>query len=694
MLSFHLSDEFVETYADREIPWGFPDASGGNSLGEITFLRTYSRKKEDGTKERWHEVCERVVNGMYSIQKDLCRSVRLPWNEKQGRRSAEEAYDRMFHFKWLPPGRGLWMMGTPFVHERHNSAPLQNCAFVSTGDMSKLHPEKPFLFLMEASMLGVGVGFDTDGAAKEFVIHEPVGETAWQITDDREGWVESTGMLLRAYLAAHQPAPTFDYSIIRPAGEPIKGFGGIAAGPQPLIDLHDAIRRQFENRAGDMLTTRDIVDIGNRIGVCVVSGNVRRSAELALGSPEDETFVNLKNYETNPDRAEFGWVSNNSLRVEIGQDYDPFVDRIVANGEPGLVYMDLAREYGRLIDPPNNKDFRAKGFNPCAEQNLESYECCTLVETFPTNCDSLEDFKRTLKFAYLYAKSVTLVPTHWPETNAVMQRNRRIGCSVSGMAQFVDTRGWTELRTWLNQGYEEVQKWDTMYSEWLGVRESIKTTAVKPSGSVSLLAGVTPGAHWPTETTYIRRIRMGKNDPLLTELAKSGYKVEAAFGSAETSSVVEIPVRAFEHVRTEREVTLFEKAQLAILAQRYWADNSVSLTLTFDRETEGHHVGNLVRMVEGQLKSLSFLPIDPYAYPQMPYEGISKTAYAVAGVPLKRIDWEALYAGEALDAIGEAYCTTDACEIPMAEVEPVMVTTITSNGNGHKPGKELILADT
>lgn len=140
---FHLPNDFVTEYAQKTVPWGFTDG-GGNSLGEITFMRTYSRIKEDGTKERWHEVCRRVVEGMYSTQKQHCLDNRLPWNENQARHSAMECYDRLFQLKWTPPGRGLWMMGTPFVNEMNNSAPLQNCAFVSTGDMTKRNPAAPF----------------------------------------------------------------------------------------------------------------------------------------------------------------------------------------------------------------------------------------------------------------------------------------------------------------------------------------------------------------------------------------------------------------------------------------------------------------------------------------------------------------------------------------------------------------------
>lgn len=713
MLSFHLPSDFIAGYRNRPVNWGFRDA-GGNSLGEITFIRTYSRLMEDpeavywtwktlhnateevaqqkrdesqarydmaasaytsppapGTKERWFEVCERVVNGMFSILKDHCQTNRLPWNENKGRRSAMECYERLFEMKWTPPGRGLWMMGTPFVHERGNSAPLQNCAFVSTSDIDRHHPERPFLFLMEASMLGIGVGFDADGADRGIQIQAPKGMIDFTIPDSREGWVEATGKLLRAFLVPNQPMPKFDYSLVRPAGEPIRGFGGTAAGPGPLIQMHESLRQVFNGRAGETLGSRDIVDIANLIGRCVVAGNVRRSAEIALGHPDDKDFLNLKNYDTNPERREYGWVSNNSLKVEVGQDYDPYIGRIIDNGEPGFVYMDLARKYGRLVDPPNDRDYRAKGFNPCVEQTLESYECCTLVETFPTRCSDKADFLRTLKYAYMYAKAVTLVPTHWPETNAVMQRNRRIGCSASGLAQFVEARGWTELREWLNAGYSEINversdgrpAWDPYYSEWLCVRESIKTTSIKPSGSVSLVAGVTPGAHWPTASTYIRRIRLGKDDPIAVEMQKAGYKVEAAYGNEETTVCVEIPVRGVD-VRTEREVTIFEKVNLAILAQRYWADNSVSLTLTFDQETEAQHIGTILRMHEGQLKSLSFLPMGNTSYQQMPYEQISDEDYDsyVDGMALRPLDWDTLYAN-AQEAVGEKFCSTDVCEV-------------------------------
>lgn len=672
MFSFNLPYSFVWTYATREPDWGFQDAAG-NSLGEITFLRTYSRLKPDGTKERWYEVCERVINGMYSIQKDHALANLLPWDEEKAQESAQEAYERLFSFKWTPPGRGLWMMGTPMVNEQKNSAALQNCAFISTAEMGISDPAAPFRFLMEASMLGVGVGFDTEGAHNGLVIQKPdyAGSYDYVIPDSREGWVTSVSLLINAYLSGEDYLyPSFDYSEIRPEGTPIKTFGGTAAGPAPLVKLHDQIDRLFTGREGERLTTLDILDIGNLIGVCVVSGNVRRSAELALGSIDDPDFLSAKDGRIFPERNSYdpdnpgwGWMSNNSVAVEVGDDLSGIVEGIKRNGEPGVVWLDTSRAYGRLGDLPNFKDHRVAGYNPCAEQSLESREMCTLVETYLGRHNNKADFFRTLKFAYLYAKTVTLLPTHWEATNAIMIRNRRIGTSVSGVADFVDNRGYNELRDWLDVGYEVVTDYDRIYSEWLGVRESIKTTTVKPSGTVSILAGSSPGVHWlPGGEYFDRRIRFANTDPMVRLFRDAGYSVEPASESPDTTSVIAFPIHSGAK-RSEKEVSIFEKVQLAAELQRYWSDNSVSVTVSFHPETEGEHIGPILGMYEGQLKTVSFLPMSGHGYSQAPYTEITAMDYIDGSYRLFKVDLTPIYEGDALDAEGESYCTTDACEV-------------------------------
>lgn len=672
-LSFKLSDKFVADYASKEAPFGWMDA-GGNRLGELVFLDKYSRKLPDGRKERWHEVCRRVIEGMYSIQKNWAKEHILPWNDNKAQRSAEEAYDLLFDMKWTPPGRGLSTMGTWLVNGRGDSTPLQNCSAVSTYDMTKNNPSGPFCFLMNVSMLGVGVGYDVRGAEKDFVIYEPSKQPPliYDVPDTREGWVESLRLILESYLIEGKQPVEFTYAQIRPKGAPIKTFGGIAPGPEPLARLHRKLRELFVGRQGEKLSTVDIADVANLVGCCVVSGNVRRSALLAYGDVNDKSFLNLKNPEVFPERNSYAaddpgwaWMSNNSVRAFTGTDLSSIVEGISRNGEPGVIWEDVTKAYGRLVDPPNGKDHRFACYNPCAEQPLESMEMCTLCDVHLSRIGSEQELLRVLKYAYLYAKTVTLLPTHIPQTNAIMQRNRRVGISLSGIADFVDNNGMVTLRRYFDEGYKTVNKYDVKYSEWLCVRESIKKTTVKPTGTTGLVVGESPGVHWTPGGKYFdRAMRLGKNNPLVPMLANAGYRVEDALEDPENTAVVYFPVKS-DAQRSEREVSIYEKISLAAEAQKWWSDNSVSVTVSFQTDSEEKEIGRILAMYDGQLKTVSFLPAGTKNYAQQPYTEISGQVYDEARSSLRKVDMSALYDGtEGIEAEGDKFCNTDFCEVP------------------------------
>ena len=162
----------------------------------------------------------------------------------------------------------------------------------------------------------------------------------------------------------------------------------------------------------------------------------------------------------------------------------------------------------------------------------------------------------------------------------------------------------------------------------MAIPRSIKTTSVKPSGTVSLLAGATPGLHYPESRFYIRRIRLSVNSPLIKPLEKAGYKIEPAFGSEGSTVVVEVPVDVGEGIRTVSEVSMWEQMSLAAFMQRYWADNLVSCTVTFDPKTEGSQIASALNYFQYQLKGISFLPkMELGAYRQMPYEEITQKKY-------------------------------------------------------------------
>ena len=1175
MYAFKLDQDFIDSYKTKNPNFGF------NGLGELVYLRTYSRLKPDSTNEKWYETVKRVVEGTYNIQKDHIDSLSLGWDEKQAQESAKEMYTRMFEMKFLPPGRGLWSMGTDIINKKGLAASLNNCGFISTKDIGingNLF-STPFTFLMDMSMLGVGVGFDTEGENNfEINIQSSKRIKFFEIEDTREGWVESVKVLLDSYNGG---VPiVFDYSQIRAAGIPLKTFGGVSSGPQPLIDLHINLKKVLENNLNKNITITTIVDIMNLIGKCVVSGNIRRclprgtivhtvdglipieqispgtgvytsqgiaetvdyvyqglqqlltittelgefkctpmhkiaiadyenkkkytwtnanklttndkvvfiknivkgtnttiafddfiiplcdslakiigylngkgyyglrypslrdkeiieyppeilceynklslnnkifidnfvkndiftvptyilqgsaftrseylsgvlismnnfitsdqflfvkhlqciyaslgipcnlnkiersltnniksvkytlnkidnlhgvgniipirvinihsdpndveqtydisvkdvpefiaaegllvhnTAEIAFGKMDSDEFMDLKDYSINPQRMDYGWTSNNSIYAKLGMDYTNVSKRILINGEPGLAWLENMRAYSRMVDKPDNKDYRVMGGNPCLEQSLESYElCCVtgdtriqtkkgcpkikdvvgvpvevwngqewsevkpflasknkliyrveisdgsyldctedhkwcinntevetkflklgdklptfvlgdisgiiilnididfllsekiipesvftfnyectayyidkyikkygifnndlkvniydydyenliklqlllrrvkinnvtithfmnsyllsfnnqldnetipqtvskisilpdkqdvycfnepinhkgvfgnvltyqcLVETFPNKAENLDDYLRTLKFAYLYAKTVTLGLTHWPETNRVQLRNRRIGCSVSGIAQFLSKYNIHTLNKWLDTGYSVLKKWDIVYSEWLCIPRSIKMTSIKPSGTVSLLAGATPGMHYPESRFYIRRMRLAANSPLVDGLKSSGYHIEPAVGSENDTLVVEIPVDVGEGIRTVNDVSIWEQVALAANMQRWWADNQVSCTVTFNPKTEGNQIASVLDYFQYQLKGISFLPKCDYgAFPQMPYEEITEEKYIELLKNIKTLNFSTNNMSQ--DGEGEMYCDSTSC---------------------------------
>lgn len=545
-----------------------------------------------------------------------------------------------------------------------------NCAFVTTENINHDFAE-PFCFLMDMSMLGVGVGGDTRGAGKVRIQRPETTDEVLDINtlvadedgDSREGWVALVRLILDSFVGKNRLPLNIDYSCIRGRGEPIKGFGGTASGPGPLEALVQHIIDTLMPEPGQdsyFITSTHIVDVFNFIGKCVVAGGVRRSAEIMFGDPSDQDFLLLKqDMEALNDRR---WVSNNSVFGEVGMDYSRIAELVATNGEPGIVWLDNLRGWGRMGDPRNDKDELVMGMNPCAEQPLEDHELCCLVETYPAHHDSLEDYIKTLKMAYLYAKTVTLIPTHNPKTNAVMMRNRRIGCSMSGIVQAMQRFGRRQFFDWCEEGYQAIQHFDRTYSRWFCVPRSIKTTSVKPSGTVSLLAGATPGIHYPHSEHYIRRIRVSNTSPLVQACINAGYHVEPD-NYADDTAVVSFPVKEENFDRGESQVSVWEQFSNVAAVQRHWADNSVSVTVKF-HEAEAEDILRCLEIYETSLKSVSFLKHSGHGYVQAPYEAIDEETYLEMTKHLKPLDLSG-----AQHEVTDRFCSGDKCTLPWAETE-------------------------
>ena len=898
-----------------------------------------------------------------------------------------------------------------------------NCGFVSTKNIG--NPDipnafsDPFCWLMDMSMLGVGVGFDTEGVRKVRIIR-PTKSEPFRVADSREGWVEYVRQLLESYVNPDVPFPVADYRDIRPKGAKIKGFGGTSSGPDALKRLTNRVIKLLDYRNGTMVTSRVIVDLANFIGECVVSGGVRRTAEIGFGKPEDGEFLALKDFENNPEAQELPrWASNNSVVVNgVPVDYNRLAEYTARNGEPGYLFLENARRFGRMIDGENLADIHAEGANPCVtkdtivftsngpktveslinepfvavvdsveypstykgffqtgvkpvymlstkegytvkvtgnhkileassltrkkrytkwteardlkpgdlivlnnsrtekgsyswgteedglrndgwllgsllgdghfyentvkleywgdereellkfacvaiqqdkklsdlrgceiedrdmvtvgsvyvanlceqygidrdktikesvlldtssefqrgflcglfdadgsvqgsltkgvsvrlgsvtlqhlhvaqkmllnlgvastiyrhrkdagvqefsereyfchaahelvisednliqfqrmisfetrskreklnglidsyvrspnrerfvarvesltylgvepvydctipekhafdangiiahncnEQTLWDRELCCLVENFPSNCDDYDDFARTLKFSYLYAKAVTLIPSHDSRTNAVMTKNRRIGCSQSGIWDNISKVGFKEHIRWCDEGYKEICKIDDEYSNWLGIPKSIKKTSIKPSGTISKLVGVREGVHQAKGEYEIQSIRLNADSPLIPRLMEAKIKVEPAIKEPNTV-VAYFPMHW--PGQAPKAASMWEQMELAAQMQAYWADNQVSVTVDFDQIQEGSQIGLALEMYSSRLKGISFLPRQAELhYKQLPKRVCSKEEYETYRDKISAPDFSNIRTHE----VDDLYCDGGFC---------------------------------
>lgn len=985
MTDFRLSDDFMSDYIGKQPEFG--------PLGYIVFKRSYARPvSNENRTEEWSETIRRVVEGTYTVQKEHCKKLKLLWNGVKAQHSAQEMFRLMWEMKFLPPGRGLWSMGTDAIKKK-GAVPLYSCAFVTTADLATEHSE-PFCFLMDLSMLGCGVGVDTKGAGT-FTVKEPrQGDYTFVVEDSREGWVELVRTYVDAYLGRGALPKEIDYSKVRKYGEPIKTFGGVSSGHFPLQELAEQdIPSILDPLVGHSITSQGIVDLFNAIGRCVVSGNVRRAATIALGFPDDKEFLRLKSPE-NPDNPEmlnkWRWAANNSVFANIGMNYTKVARLTASNGEPGYFWLETAQKYGRLCDPALTKpDEKIVGCNPCqpawatvltpkgistigdlkkgdtiwsgkqwtkvkdkwstgtkqvykyhtragtfcgtenhrvvsqgekievcnakyidisitppaqyiplrvdaiidglvigdggihkasnnlvglyigendhdyfksrylddyilkhrpginktfyevdtniksyeltklhvrriperylkskeiavvlgflkglysangslcekrvtlkssslgliqdvqlmlssvgitssytvnkarkvkfqngiykckksydlnistgrnkfqkligfiqqykqekldkicnttnvskyangqskisyeivdkeyvseeevfdisveaeehtywtggllvsncSEISMESYEICNVPETFPARHSSLEEYKRTLKFAYLYAKTVTLIPTHNARVNMVQFRNRKIGLSMSGIVQSMSKHGVREHYRWCDKGYKYLRNLDEIYSDWLCIPKSKKITAVKPSGSVSLLPGATSGVHFPYGEYYWRTVRFDSGSELLEALRKAGYRIEQ--GETKTTSVVYFPVKEKDFTRARKDVSMWEQLEIVAQMQYWWADNQVSCTIT-SKEEEAADIPRALEFYETRLKSVSFLPLQitkpgkKSKYKHLPLQPMTKKEYESEIKKLKQIELKKITETEGFK---HKFCDTDTC---------------------------------
>lgn len=727
--NFELGDEFKTLL--RDIPSPFK-----SEMAQLVYYRTYSRKLSNGGNEKWADTIIRVIEGTISAY-----LTHMKRNHLAPRKDIREYAERMamsaFERKWLPPGRGLYCMGTDFVKYRGNAS-LNNCYAVST----KEDLVKSAAWAMDMLMCGGGVGFDTTWNG-ECIIPNKEDNFLFVVPDSRQGWVAALELLLRAYIPVDgditNKYPVFDFSQVRKYGEPIKGFGGTASGPEPLrvmlrrvesfcdaygkfkrdsssenlkliykemlifLDEHNAYDTIGKIDINDIIEkvnvtidknyklklynhTRFVTDIFNVIASCVVAGNVRRSSEIAIGDAghdeksdtDCDIFITLKNYSINPERIMWGWNSNNTVRYHTNKEFEKWMPKtselVKINGEPGMLNMINVGKYGRYSDTSRVPD-PAILVNPCGEICLCSYEPCTLAIVCPYNCrEDMEvgnsplvhqDILDAGEYATFYAMAVTTIPHHWPDSNAIIAKNRRIGVSFSGVTNIYENYGQHCLTTLARHLYHHIDNINIELANHAGIPRSIRITTIKPEGTSSLITELNPGIHFAVEKYAIRRVVLADNSPLVPAFRRAGYYIEDSVYTPNTK-VISVPLYS-GNGRSADEVSMFEQFGLLMSMQRHWSDNSCSATVTFKKNTEGDTVNNAIAMFVPELKTVSLLGKEDdgsvKGYKQLPFERITKEQYLEMLKPLKPINWNRLYDLGRTDGIQPRFCTNDSCEL-------------------------------
>lgn len=354
--------------------------------------------------------------------------------------------------------------------------------------------------------------------------------------DSREGWVALIRDVLRSYFVTGKG---FRYSVngVRPRGQPLVSFGGIASGPDPLVQLVSGISSLLDDCRGKKISPLQAHDIACMICKTVVAGNIRRVAAISIGDKDDIEYLQAKRWDLHP-VPDYRFMSNNTVYCDdINTLPEAFWENFTEGGGEayGLFNRKLAQTCGRLADGDKYPDPLVQGLNPCGEQSLAPGETCCLAELFLSNFSSQEEFQDAAKLIYRACKHSLTLPCHHQVTEDIVHKNMRMGLSVTGYLQATP-----EQVSWLGPTYEKLREFDKEYSEKIGRNTSVKLTTVKPSGTVSLMAGVTPGCHPGLYRYYRRRVRIASDSPLIDECRKRGYFVEPTVYQRGTNNL-EIP---------------------------------------------------------------------------------------------------------------------------------------------------------
>ena len=614
-------------------------------------LSRYSRwLPEKNRRETWIETVDRYFNFFDEHLKENNKFTL----DKTTRSELREA---ILSLEIMPSMRCLMTAGEAL--KRENVAGY-NCSYVAVDN------PRSFDEILYILMNGTGVGFSVEQkfteqlplVAEEF--HD--SETTIVVADSKLGWAKALKELIQLLYSGQ--IPKWDVSKVRPAGAPLKVFGGRASGPEPLVSLFHFCVNIFRKAAGRRLTSLECHDIVCKIAEIVVVGGVRRSALISLSDLSDDRIRVAKSgrwWEDNVQRA----LANNSFVAKEKIDVGVFMKEWLSlyeskSGERGIfsrtASKNQAEKHGRR-DP--NHEF---GTNPCSEIILRSRQFCNLTEVVVRGTDTVDDLKRKVRLATILGTiqstltNFKYLSKKWKEN---CEEERLLGVSLTGImdngytnntafcyandpSSFSLEKTLTELRT-------EAVKANAEWSKKIGIPQSAAITCVKPSGTVSQLVDSASGIHARHSPYYIRTVRADKKDPLAKMMVDAGFPVEDDVTKPDHTYVFSFPIQSPKNAIYRKDMSAIEQLELWLAYQNHWCEHKPSITVTV-KEDEWPEVGGWVWNHFDQMSGVSFLPYSDHVYKQAPYQDCSKEEYEelLAKMP-QNVDWTKLAEYEKID---------------------------------------------
>tara|TARA_R110001592_G_scaffold88671_2_gene261082 strand:+ start:635 stop:2536 length:1902 start_codon:yes stop_codon:yes gene_type:complete len=612
----------------------------------------YARWLDDkGRRETWGETVGRYIDNL----------VKPVAGDDTYIKDIEEA---ILNLEVMPSMRALMTAGKAF--NRDNTAGY-NCSYMPVDDV-KSFDEAMFILLC-----GTGVGFSVE---RQFISKLPsVPEVSSEgelivVKDSKEGWAKALRKVIADLYKGENPS--WDVSLVRPAGAKLKVFGGRASGPAPLIDLFEFVVRKFKGAEGRQLSSIECHDIMCKIGEVVVVGGVRRSAMISLSNLSDDRMRHAKSgswWENDPQRA----LANNSVSYTEKPDSLSFMREWMSlvesgSGERGVFNRQASKKQaaknGRR-DP--NYDF---GTNPCSEIILRPYQFCNLTECVVRATDTLDTLERKVRIATILG-TIQSTHTKFPYLRKIWQKNteeeRLLGVSLTGIMD-------NPLMTTKNKGLEKTLEHlksiavatNAEWAERLGIPVATAITCVKPSGTVSQLVDSASGIHARHSAYYIRTVRGDNKDPLTQFMSDQGIPNEPDVMKPDMTTVFSFPMKSPSGAIITADMTAIQQLEMWLAYQRSWCEHKPSVTINVKSE-EWLEVGAFVYKHFDEMSGVSFLPFNEHTYQQAPYQDCDKDAYEeMLGKMPSSIDWGKLSEYEQEDNTAGSQtlaCSGDSCEI-------------------------------